>query len=1085
MKVSEDCSTNAINSSNVNKSKFSNLVKPSLVALAVAQSISMSSAQAATIHVGGTNGAGCGFTAAILSANSDATPSNSQCVAGSGDDVIELHRDITLHKAWRENVNGVQQDTAFGTPLITSNIIINGNGHTISRDSGAPNFGILSAGDDNRLELADIVLTNGANAADIPIPYVPQDSGRGVAIELGRGSLFLNDVTISNHTGGPAVDGFSISINRSTLTNNETALTSNGLINIIESSISNNSGLGIDALNPTSLNIVDSHIDSNGDGGIKTRPYFSGDGSGPIVIENSSVSNNSKTAIHAFNPEYIKIVDSEISNNTSASCAALRVISGYWGDSEVTIDGATISQNSATGYGGGICTIPNSVYGYILFAPSLNISNSSLTGNLAGGSGGAIYAGGYSSTASGTYLDNVGPILIPHSIVNSTISGNSAGNSGGAILIGGTANYNDSFHEGEHRLTLINSTVVDNSATYGGGIASTDLGKTNLSIYNSIIAGNSATVSGSEINHLSAISFPNEVLADTNNNVLGSSLESNFQAFNGFTPDASDSTATIDGSNPTMLEDIVDSLQDNGGATQTHALPAGSPSIDAGDLDTCLDDLVAALDQRGEARGEAGLCDIGAYEVQGTVGALPTINVDSIEVSEGDSNATFKISLSSPQTERIAVDFQTMDGTATDGLDYTGRVGTMTFAPGQTQKVRTIQLLDDNLGESTESFSLLLSNPVGATLGDSVGEVTITDDDGLPTISIEPADHSVNEGDSGNARRIVYTITLSSAQTEPVSVDYQTMDESAVGGVDYEIRSGSMTFMPGQTSKIRAIKVLGDTQTESDETFRLVLSNPSINAVIDANQANSTATIIDDDTSELPKVSMFAQDSHVNEGATTNRHINFEFVLSKTYSEKVTVDYKTRDITAVAGEDYVARSGTMTFMPGQTTKTRTIEVLDDALVEDDETFEVVISNPSNNSILDEDRSSDIGSIWDDERDVPVISIERAAHSVQEGDAGDSRNINFTITMAPALTEEVSFGFTTSDVTAAGTVDYERISKTITFQPGQTSLIQPIKIFGDTRVEANETFRVILGNQTSNVNIDVNGADSIGTILDDD
>ncbi|MDB4511903.1 hypothetical protein N9060_00430 [Arenicella sp.] len=854
MKVSKGRSGRKVSSSKTKNSKVSNLVKPSLVALAVAQSLSMTSAHAATIHVGGPNGAGCGFTAAILAANNDATPPSSQCISGSGDDVIELHRDITLRKAWRTNVNGVQQDTAFGTPLITSNITINGNGHTISRDVNAPNFGILSTKNDGYIEelvLNDTTLINGTNAPDIPLS---QDYGyiydRGIAIDSIRAELSLNNVTISNHTGGPAIYGTNVSINDSTLSNNGTAVSAIANININNSSISNNRGRGISAESPATLTIEDSHIDNNDGGGINTFVFFNDSGSGPIIIKNSSISDNSGSAIELNNPEFVNIVDSQISNNRSTRCGALRVDSGYQGRMDVIIENSTISGNSVTHDGGAICLSSGTLFGRVIYAPSLTVLDSSIIDNSAGGSGGAIYSVGESSLY---YFDIVSPgvrsTTIPHTFVNSTISGNSAGETGGAIILGGGRFFtNDpNYHMGEHQLTLINSTVIGNSAAQGGAIATTDLGRSSLNLSNSIIAGNSASISGSEINHLSAISFPNEDLTETNNNVLGSSLESNFRAFNGFTPSATDITATIDGTNPAQLDDIVSSLQDNGGVTQTHALSAGSPAIDAGDLDTCLNELVSALDQRGEIRGEAGLCDIGAYEVQGTVGDLPTISVDSIEVSEGDSNATLTISLSSPQTERIPVDFQTVDGTATEGLDYIGRLGTMTFAPGQTQKVRNIQLLDDNLGEATESFSLLLSNPVGATLDQAVGEVTILDDDGLPTISIESADHSVNEGDSGNARRIVYTITLSSAQIEPVSVDYQTMDESAVGGVDYEIRSGSMTFMPGQTSKIRAIKVLGDTNTEPDETLKLVLSNPSMNAALDVDEADTIGTILDDD----------------------------------------------------------------------------------------------------------------------------------------------------------------------------------------------------------------------------------------------
>ena len=261
----------------------------------------------------------------------------------------------------------------------------------------------------------------------------------------------------------------------------------------------------------------------------------------------------------------------------------------------------------------------------------------------------------------------------------------------------------------------------------------------------------------------------------------------------------------------------------------------------------------------------------------------------------------------------------------------------------------------------------MLSNPVGATLDQAIGEVTIIDDDGLPTISIEPAEHSVSEGDPDDSRRVSYTIKLSAAQTERVSFDFQTMDQTAIGGVDYEIRSGRITFAPGQTSKIRTVRVIGDTQPEADETFKLVLSNPSTNAVLDVDEADTIGTILDNDSNNLPTISIAADDYSVIEndfGRTSS--IFYRIILSSPQTERVSVDFQTMDQTATAGVDYEARSGSMTFSPGQTIKVRVVRVISDREPESDETLKFVLSNSSSNAVIDVNEADSIGTILDDD-----------------------------------------------------------------------------------------------------------------------
>jgi len=93
----------------------------------------------------------------------------------------------------------------------------------------------------------------------------------------------------------------------------------------------------------------------------------------------------------------------------------------------------------------------------------------------------------------------------------------------------------------------------------------------------------------------------------------------------------------------------------------------------------------------------------------------------------GTSLASFAVTLAAPSTQTVTVHYATSNGTATAGVDYISVAGTITFAPGETQKVITVPVKSDSLTEAAETFTIMLSNPSGATLTDAMGTGTILD----------------------------------------------------------------------------------------------------------------------------------------------------------------------------------------------------------------------------------------------------------------------------------------------------------------------------------------------------------------------
>ncbi|WP_049818223.1 putative Ig domain-containing protein [Xanthomonas arboricola] len=224
----------------------------------------------------------------------------------------------------------------------------------------------------------------------------------------------------------------------------------------------------------------------------------------------------------------------------------------------------------------------------------------------------------------------------------------------------------------------------------------------------------------------------------------------------------------------------------------------------------------------------------------------PTLLINNVSVNEGNAgttNATFTVSLSQPAgTGGVSFDIATADGTATAGVDYVASSLTgQTIPAGSSSATFTVLVNGDTLSEPNETFFVNVSNVTGASVGDGQGQGTIVNDDALPALSID--DVSVNEGNSGTTTA-TFTVSLSAASGQTVSVNYITADGTATAGSDYAARSGTLTFAPGVTAQGVAITVNGDTAVEPNETFSVGLSGAS-NASIA--RATGTGTIVNDD----------------------------------------------------------------------------------------------------------------------------------------------------------------------------------------------------------------------------------------------
>jgi hypothetical protein len=212
------------------------------------------------------------------------------------------------------------------------------------------------------------------------------------------------------------------------------------------------------------------------------------------------------------------------------------------------------------------------------------------------------------------------------------------------------------------------------------------------------------------------------------------------------------------------------------------------------------------------------------------------------------------------------------------------------------------------------------------------------------------------EGNTGTTP-FTFTVTLSTAYDMPVTVNYATYDNSALAGSDYVTASGTLTFAPGQTSLPIPVMVKGDLLAETDEYFSVSLSNATGGSI-----ANGWGygTIHDDDTPPAITIS----DASIVEGNSGTKLMIFTVYLSQASGNDVWVNYTTANGTATTRDnDYVAKSGTVHFSPGETTKSIEIVISGDTKKEKNESLYVNLSGAINGAIAD---SRGVGTILNDD-----------------------------------------------------------------------------------------------------------------------
>ncbi len=319
-----------------------------------------------------------------------------------------------------------------------------------------------------------------------------------------------------------------------------------------------------------------------------------------------------------------------------------------------------------------------------------------------------------------------------------------------------------------------------------------------------------------------------------------------------------------------------------------------------------------------------------------------TISVSPATVAEdGAPNLVYTLTLNQPSFSAISVNTNTT-GTAISGTDYASFGAAVVIPAGNTTGTITVNPIADTNIEADETVTITLAAGAGYTVGvPNSATGTILNDD-LPNLVIN--DVTVNEGNAG-ITNFTFTVSLSApAGPGGVSFNIATANGSATAGTDYVAQSLTAQTIPaGSSTYIFTVLVNGDTLNEPSETFFVNVTSV-LNAVVVDGQG--VGTITNDDP--LPQIN--TSDISVVEGNSGTTNAVVTVTLNAASGQTVTVNYATADATATAPADYTNTTGTLTFTPGQTSRTITVPVIGETVPEANETFSVGLFGATNATI---------------------------------------------------------------------------------------------------------------------------------------
>ncbi len=519
------------------------------------------------------------------------------------------------------------------------------------------------------------------------------------------------------------------------------------------------------------------------------------------------------------------------------------------------------------------------------------------------------------------------------------------------------------------------------------------------------------------------------------------------------------------------------------GTSTSVTIPAGASSV-AVTVDPTVDTAV----ESDETVVLAITANAAVYSVSTTAGsatgtitdddavvALPTVSVAVSPASvleDGATNLVYTFTRTGATTSALTINYA-VTGTATAGTDFTGTSTSVVIPAGASSATVTVDPTADVAVEGDETVVLTISAntavyTVSGTAGVATG--TITDDEGLPTISVAVSPISVTEDGATN---LVYTFTRTGATTSALTVNYATSGTASATS-DFTGTGTSVVIPAGSASATVTVDPTADTTVEPDETVVLTITANAGVYAVSGTAGSATGTISNDDVA-LPSVSVAVSPASVTEDGAAN--LVYTFTRTGATTSALTVNYTTSG-TATAGTDFTGTSTSVVIPVGASSVTVTVNPTADTVVESDET--VVLTISPNATVYTVGTSAATGTITNDDFGPSTISVAVSPSSVVEN---GTPNLVYTFTRtggsnASALT----VNYSVSGTATAGT-DYTGTSTSVVFAAGAATATVTVDPTADTLTEGNETVVLTITPNSGVYVVSSTAAAATGTITD--
>jgi hypothetical protein len=429
---------------------------------------------------------------------------------------------------------------------------------------------------------------------------------------------------------------------------------------------------------------------------------------------------------------------------------------------------------------------------------------------------------------------------------------------------------------------------------------------------------------------------------------------------------------------------------------------------------------------------------------------LTTLFVTATDDTARESNAsagTFVISRVGRLDMNLVVNY-TIEGTATPGADYPALSGSVTIPAGRATVNIPVTAINDGLMEGEETVILRLDSSVSYNVGNpGSATITIVDDEGA-NVSLAASDANAAEAglDPG-----AFTFTRAGGNTNLPLIVYFRVDGTAAPGIDYVALPDFITIPIGSRTFVLPVTPIDDTFFEDQERVILtLLPSPDYSVTTVAPQF---VTITSNDGG-IPAVGFTRAESS---GLESLAGPVISVSLSSNSLSTVTVNYAVTGGSATGGGvDYTLAAGTLTFLPGTNNQSIRITVVNDTLVETNETIRITLSNPVN-AVLDA-ITTHTYTIIDDDRsgNVTVAAIPTSISEASPTPAA------FRISRSGSTASNLTVGFQILG-SASSPTDYLPIPDSVTIPAGATFVDIPVTPVNDDTDETNETVTINLLN----------------------